>query len=308
MKIDRLLSIIVILLNRGRITAPELAKRFGVSVRTIYRDLESIGRAGVPVSALQGKKGGYGIMEGFTIERGIFSEYDIASMRAALKGMNAVLEDGEIDGAIEKLSALVRAGSRGLSDEIVLDMEPWGYSAKRTAKIDKLRRAISGRIPVKIGYRDSNGNTSERVVEPVSLVLKNGVWYLYAFCRLRSDERLFRLSGIRSSLLLLERFPPRDLSYADFAKRTFAEPPLTEFVVEFDKSAGNTVEDSYDPESIEKLPGSGLRVKMRMPESEWVYDMILGYGTKARLVGPAHAVEGMKAHLRNIIDQYNKSE
>jgi predicted DNA-binding transcriptional regulator YafY len=304
MKLERLLSIVVMLLNRGRVSAPELAVRFGVSVRTIYRDFDSIGKAGIPLVSVQGVGGGYEIMEGFTISRGVFSESDIGSMLAALKGMNAALEDGEIDDAIGKLSALAKPGARRAMDEIVLDVEPWGYTAKRTAKLEKLRRAISDRAPVRILYRDSNGTTSERTVEPMSLVLKNGTWYLYAFCRLRGDERLFRLSGISSAVPLLARFERRDLSYEEFAKRSSVEFALEDFIVEFEAGAANLIEDSFDPASIERLAGGKLRVRMRMPDADWAYDMILGYGTRARVVGPEKAVSRFIERLRAIGEMY----
>ena len=109
MRLDRLLAITVLLLNRDRISARELARRFEVTVRTIYRDVEALCLAGIPVVSFQGNNGGFGLVENYRWDRQLLNMNDMVSMLTALKGVNETLGDDELDNAIEKVTSLVPA-------------------------------------------------------------------------------------------------------------------------------------------------------------------------------------------------------
>ena len=109
MRIDRMLAIVVLLLNRKTITAKELADRFEVSLRTIYRDIDAVNEAGIPVLSNQGSGGGFSIMENYRLNHQFLSLENSRAIIAALKGVNTALQDREVEMAMEKIRSLIPA-------------------------------------------------------------------------------------------------------------------------------------------------------------------------------------------------------
>lgn len=200
MKLDRLLSIVIILLNRDRVSAADLAKRFEVSVRTIYRDIDAINLSGIPVVSFQGKGGGVGIDEDYRLDRQVLTIPDLVSIFSALRSVSTVFETVELSSALEKVRTLVPKACRfeadALQDQIVIDILPWDFRAREKQLLKEIRQALCDRRVIEIEYRTFEQKSSTRAVEPMTLVFKGHAWYLYAFCRARKDYRLFRLSRI----------------------------------------------------------------------------------------------------------------
>ncbi|RUM36698.1 MAG: YafY family transcriptional regulator, partial [Desulfobulbus sp.] len=147
MKLDRLLSIVIMLLNRQRVQAKDLADHFEVSTRTIYRDIEAINRAGIPVVTHQGNKGGLGIIDSYKLDRQVLTLQDMVTMLSVLKGVNSTFKDRQINNAIEKIHALVPEHKQEFVknhvDQIVIDVMPWGSSLKHKEKMMTLQQAIA---------------------------------------------------------------------------------------------------------------------------------------------------------------------
>jgi predicted DNA-binding transcriptional regulator YafY len=161
MRIDRLLSITVMLLNRDRIPARELAKKFEVSVRTIYRDIDAINLAGIPIISYPGNNGGFGIMENYRIDRQVLSMPDILAVLTALKGINAALDNRELDNAISKISSIVprekNACIRNHGEQLVIDILPWGYGKKEKQKLQVINSAVSNFHFLTFEYTNAQG-------------------------------------------------------------------------------------------------------------------------------------------------------
>ena len=224
MKIDRLLSIIVILLNKDNITAKELANRFEVSVRTIYRDIETINLAGIPIVSSQGRDGGFSILDNYRMSHQLLTLDDMTSIIIALKNIGNFSENENIDITIDKISNIVPKDKKQEFDyhfnELIICDLPWGYrsNSKDKEKYRIIYEAIREERLVNIEYRDPYGKITERKIEPMSLVLKGLNWYVFSYCNSRNDYRFFRLSRIHKINILEKRFNRRDISYEEFLK------------------------------------------------------------------------------------------
>ncbi len=197
MKLYRLLSIVILLLNRERVSAAEFAEYFEVSQRTIYRDIETICQAGIPIIAYQGVNGGFGIMDNYVLDKYLLTPGEISSIVTALKGVTATLEDQHLMDVIEKILALIPDKDKEKlqnQEHIILDFHPWGTSKAERNKVNQLKRAIESIQIASFSYTNAQGINLNRQVEPMVLVLRGYSWYLFGYCLLKNDYRLFKLA------------------------------------------------------------------------------------------------------------------
>ncbi|MDM7925643.1 MAG: YafY family protein [bacterium] len=290
MRIDRLLGITVLLLNRDRIAARELAERFGVSVRTVYRDLDTINSAGIPVVSHAGNQGGYGILDTFRIDRQVLTFEDVVSLVSTLRAVNSALENRELDAAVEKIANLLpRRGEDALSrvsERVVIDILPMGYTKKQKDRLADVHRAVSEQRLIRFAYCNNRGESTVRTVEPMTLVFKGSAWYLFAFCRLKSAYRLFRLSRMSDPEVLDGTFERREESFRDVFASDPAGPNLVELELRFSPAVRVRVEDFFDPEQIRTDEVGRLLVGAVFPEDEWVYSFLLGFGEHLEVLSP----------------------
>ncbi len=286
MKLDRLLSIVILLLGRESVTAAELSRRFELSVRTIYRDLDAINEAGIPVVASPGPGGGFGIDPAYTIDRRLLGFEDLRAIISALKGLNMALEDGAIGSALEKITSLAPRGraSEFLEDRVVIDLFPWGARKEERELVKRLEPAIAERRVVSFTYSSYGKAKEKRVVEPMTLVFKAYAWYLWAWCRLRGDYRLFRLSRMRSLELSLERFKRRSAAYP----RALEAPSggLRKVVLRFDAPSSARAEEWFGSEGSQAREGGDLGVVLQVPEGNWIVQTLLGFGPGVEVLEP----------------------
>jgi predicted DNA-binding transcriptional regulator YafY len=285
-KLDRLLSIVVLLLGRERMTAADLAKRFEVTVRTIYRDLDAINASGIPIVAYPGPGGGYCIEGSYTIDRRLFGFDDLKAIVSALKGVNAALEDASIRSALEKIESLgPRGGSEEfLEDRVVIDLFPWGRRDEERRLVKLVEPAISERRLVELSYSSYGREAERRTVEPMTLVFKSYAWYLWAYCRLRGDYRLFKLSRMREVEIKLERFKRRKGKYKPDAELPL--PPMVELVIAFDAALANEAEERFGGGSIEEGTDGRARLRVRVPDGDWIVGFVLGFCPGVEILEP----------------------
>jgi predicted DNA-binding transcriptional regulator YafY len=305
MKIEQLLAIVILLLNKERIPAKDLAQRFGVSVRTIYRDLETINLAGIPIVSYPGSNGGFGIVENYKINHQMLSFNEIIAILSALKGLNSALNDQEIDLAIEKVSNLIPADKEPfIFEQIIFDILPWGYVKHQIAKIKQLHTAITKNLLITIKYIDRNSIPSSRIVEPMSLVYKGFSWYLFVYCQTKSDYRLFRLSRIKEFQILTETFKRRTYNYYDYLKRFQSTSDLIKLTLKFSPNATVVVEDFFNAQEITPLDTGELLVQTTFYNDAWLYSTLLSYGAEVKVVDPTEVRDKLKQIAQQIIDSY----
>ncbi|RUM35776.1 MAG: YafY family transcriptional regulator [Desulfobulbus sp.] len=290
MKLDRLLSIVIMLLNRQRVQAKDLADHFEVSTRTIYRDIEAINRAGIPVVTHQGNKGGLGIIDSYKLDRQVLTLQDMVTMLSVLKGVNSTFKDRQINNAIEKIHALVPEHKQEFVknhvDQIVIDVMPWGSSLKHKEKMMTLQQAIAGNQVCDISYHDSNGAASHRTVEPMTLIFKATAWYLFAYCSLRNDFRLFKVNRIRNLQVLPETFTRKNGKYQHYDTMPDDSTEMISLVIRFSRIIRHTVEEYFEKSQLKYLECGDIIATFELPDNDWVISYILSLGDNAEVIKP----------------------
>lgn len=299
MKINRLLEIIILLLNKGTITAAELAKRFQVSVRTIYRDIDILSTAGVPVVMSRGNGGGISLLEEYALSKVIISEQERDSLLLALQTLQATRYP-QSDLILEKLEAVFKKPSR--EDWVAVDFSYWSSTPNEKNKFNDIKEAIWRRRVIGFDYVNANGQTSSRLAEPEKLLYKGNTWYLIAYCRLRAEHRIFRLTRVKNVTVSDETFTPRPCPVREEAAD--APPGCVHLKLQFQPRVLNRIYDDFAEELISKKEDGTLVVEVDFPEDEWVYGYILSYGGYVEVLEPEHIRRIIAGRLRQALNKY----
>lgn len=298
MKESRLFKIIYHLLNKGHATAPELAKKLEVSVRTIYRDIESLSEAGIPVYAETGRGGGIHLMPDFVLGKAMLSEGEKRELLAALQSLT-VTDNAYPDSLLEKLTALFSVPSESWFE---VDFSRWGNETRDKQYFELLKTAVLKKHCVKLHYVSSNAAFSERIVQPVKLLYKSRAWYLHAFCMKQQAYRLFRLSRILSCELMDEGIDPPPLPEYQAA----SAQEYCKFVFLFSKEVTYRVYDEFNPDLVQKQENGDLLVTVWMPYDEWVISFLLAFGHLVEIIEPLALKEVIAERAKKIYEK-NKS-
>ncbi len=286
MKINRLLEITLALLNKKSITAGELAERFRVSTRTIYRDIDELSSAGVPVFANKGSGGGISLLENYALNRTMLTEHERDSLLLALKTLQAT-KYPEIDVILEKIGAVFK---KAAADEWVkIEFTPWGSGPNDENKFLNIKQAILERKVISCDYINADGILSRRQIEPLLLNFKGQAWYVWGYCRRKRDFRTFRISRIRNLTVTGESFNRRA---PEQTRDEEAPPPPREkwvtLKLRFRPEDLYRVYDDYDEDRITRNPDNTYDVTVSFPEDEWVYGYIMSYGPYVEVLEPPH--------------------
>lgn len=307
MKIDRLLAITIMLLYKQRVTAKELSEKFEVSIRTIYRDIEAINNARIPGVSLQGNTGGFEILENYKIDRQVLTLQDINSILFALKCVSSTFNNKGLGSVYDKINSLVPDKEKQTVtnnfDQIAIDFSPWGYGDKQKAKLKNIHSAIIQNNLIRFTYHNTSAETTRRTVEVMTLLFKGSSWYLFAYCLLKKDIRLFRLSRIKKLINLNKDFIRKNISYDAYYANKKSEKDV-EIVLRFSPENKHIIEDYYDEKNITIDDEGYLIVKVNYPENGWVYANILSYGENVEVIKPAHIRKIIKYKAQKILEKY----
>lgn len=309
MKLDRLVSILVILLRRERVQAKELAEMFDVSVRTILRDVETICLSGIPIVTYQGSNGGIGIAEGYRLDKSVLTEEDMSTIISTLSGIAGSIPDSGHEVLMEKLrnvippSKLEDLNSR--ANQLVIDLSPWGSNELLKDSVTSIRKAIESHKEITFTYVDSEGKKTNRRVEPYSLVLKGQKWYLYAWCHARQDFRLFKLSRIKELAVTEVCYEPKKVSMGQLTYEDQWKNPEKTVSLElvFEKELEGIMEEWFGEESETQEDGRIL-VKIQLPENNWLYGFILSFGMGVEVISPPHIRRKLADISKGIHEKY----
>lgn len=311
MKIDRLLSIIVYLLNRDLVSARVLAERFGVTVRTIQRDMETIELAGIPIISIQGPHGGYGIMENFKIDNQLVGVDDLYYIITSLKSVSETLIDSNINNTLEKMKNLLPTHTSDFledkNEKLSIDFSWLGGDPRHRDSFGIIKEAVDSERLLRFQYTNNKLNKLTRVVEPMTIVFKWRGWYLFAWCREKEDFRIFRISRMREPEILPGRFKRKDISFQDFIGRHSSNLKTTELTLQFHSSMRILVEEFYPPEDCTEGPAGSVIVKARMPEDSWMYGHLLSYGEFVTVLDPPHVRDRLKTSAEKIQKKYSNA-
>lgn len=294
MQESRLFKIVYYLLDRGRATAPELAKHFEVSVRTIYRDIDALSGAGIPIYAETGRNGGIYLMSDYVLDKAVLSKEEKQEILLALKSMPVTQNN---DAILQKLSAIFNVNS---DNWLEIDFSRWGAPNNDNDKFELLKNAIIHRKCVKITYAGSYKETAPRVVQPLKLMYKSMAWYLKAYCTQKQDYRIFKLNRIVDLEVLPDGFPYREFpEFEECAERTY-----NRIVLRFPKEMAYRVYDEFDAAQVEEQGNGDLIASAQMPEDEWLIGCLLTFGTQVDIVEPLYLKEIVAERAKEIYEKH----
>lgn len=301
MKLDRLLGILTILLQKDRVTAPELAEKFEVSRRTIGRDIDALCMSGIPVVSHQGNGGGISIAEGFKLDKSVLTADELSGIIAALKGIGSVSEQSNIERILDKLHANTDAVV-SMSEPIIIDLASH-YKGQLTDKIELIKSAVLYGQIIEFDYFYEKGE-SHRHIEPYFVIFQWKAWYVFGFCLERSDFRLFKLGRLWNLRLCDERFVPRDIpSEKQDTKAWFREDKENKLVALFDASEKHLLIEAYGLHCYEETD-EGLHFEIKFTKRDYILAWLLGFGGKVKVLEPEFIVEDLKAAAENILSRY----
>lgn len=299
---NRLLGMIYILMCHGTVTAAELAERFEVSVRTIYRDMDTLSAAGIPIYAKKGKNGGICLTEQFVLDKMLLTKDE---QQEILSGLVSLRETRAEDGRdiLRKLGEFFRTDP---VDWLAIDLSDW--SGSRVQLYENIKNAILARCLVQFDYYGKSGQMSRRTVEPVKLFFKEYTWYLKAFCREKEGWRMFKLFRMKRLSVLEETFMPRaeciQLEDGIQGSGTQTDFDMTVVDVRIDKKEAYRVYDRFEEEEIEVLPDGNFMVHFHVSMDDWGYGVLLGFGPSAEVLAPETVRQEMKRRIQKMAEWY----
>lgn len=306
--IGRQLGIVYLLLSKKNITAAELAERFEVSVRTIYRDVEALSLAGIPVYARKGKNGGISLTENFVLNKMMLSKEEQECILAALNSMQQTGAGSEEE-TLKKLGSFFQIERESW---VSIDFSDW--SGRRGELFERIKSAILQQKLLRFDYYGQNNVMKRRTVEPVQLVFKEFTWYLRAFCREREAMRMFKVLRMKRVECLEEEFVPDPGKYQEVyedvlagheeRRQAEADAGVEEVVLRVAASEAWRIYDRFEEEEVTCLEDGSFLIRMRVKVDEWVYGMILGFGPAAEVLEPAKVREEMRRRLRETLENY----
>ncbi|MEA5003894.1 MAG: YafY family protein [Christensenella sp.] len=297
MQNNRLFEILYLLLNKQKTTAGELADKFEVSVRTIYRDIDALSLAGIPVYMTKGKGGGISLMDDFVLQKSLLSQEERDQILIGLQSLRAV-QYPETDEILSKLNGLFRQKE---FDWIEVDFSGWGSEQKDQFIL--LKTAILNKRMITFYYFGVNGRKTQRQIEPLRMLYKGKAWYVQGFCRDREDYRIFKLSRMKEVCVTDEGFT-RDASLLPVLDKPYDDMQYTSVKMHIGKALSYRVYDEFDEKNIHET-AAGFEVVLTVPEDEWMYGYILSFGAHAQVTEPEHVKSNIRERIEKMKENYS---
>lgn len=298
MEQSRLFKIVYHLLEKGKSTAPELAKKFEVSIRTIYRDLDTISAAGVPIYATQGRGGGIFIMSDFVLNKSLLSEQEKEQILMALQDISAT-EYNQTDELLIKLGGLFQSK---VTNWIEVDFSEWYKNTPNYNVFNLIKNAIFNQNMITFSYFAQEGNYSNRTVEPIKLIFKNKDWYLYGFCLLRNDFRFFKLTRIKDLEISSDTFR-RAVENIPKVETVIKNKNFIHAKLKFSPKVAFRVYDEFT-DDVSKDNQGNLYVNIDLPDNETLFSYILSFGDNIEILEPDYLRHSMKEKLALMLEKY----
>jgi len=290
MKVDRLIAIIMILLKRDKMSADELAKTFEVSSRTIYRDLDSINQAGIPIVAVSGPGGGVSILKTYKVEKRLFSTSDIATLLMALASIRSNFPGQEIIGTLAKVKGMVPPEKQEELDfranQIKIDVLPWLHAGNLFNKIETIKSAMEHQFLLHFHYRDIRGRESSREIEPYRLLLKGEDWYIQGYCMVRRDFRTFKILRMQNICILEHHFELRKFPNEKMDDPQFNDMTLVPAKLRIHKEIRDDIISRFGEECLIPDGADYYIVSVYMPIDDLACRYLMGFGNKCVCLEP----------------------
>ena len=294
---NRLFEIIYILLERKKVTAKELAEKFEVSTRTIYRDIDLLSASGIPIYAVKGKDGGISILDNYVLDKSLLSEEEQNQILFSIQAMKKINGQDEKD-ILNKMSRLF---NKKVDDWIKVDFSNWGKEALQDKRFDMIKTAILDKKLIEFTYYNSNSEKTKRIVEPLQIYFKDKSWYLIVYCRVKNDYRIFKMARMKELKLCNEHFE-REIPNEYEDKSIDFKTILLE--LEISNKLAYRVYDEFENEEITKNKDGNFIIKVEYPENEWIYGYILSFGEYIKVISPESIKDIIKKKAQKILNNY----
>lgn len=308
MKIERLIAIIMLLLERETISTGELSEKLEVSRRTIFRDIDALNVAGMPIMVTRGATGGVSLLKSYKVDKKLFTPKDVQSLISSLQSYNQLLENKEITNTLVKLQSMTEANDllkQNISHQkfsIDLELNKGNRSLRSLLKI--LETAMDEKRYLLFNYIDKDGEGTTRKVEPYKVVFKESTWYLQAFSVERNDYRIFKLSRMSDIRLVEETFIPRDFVSLPMDGSKWMTKELVTVIIRIDKSLKDKVIERFGEENIIGIEGNNYIAQYPIADNEEGYNILLKFGRKCELIEPLSVRQNFKKYLMKIAGIY----
>lgn len=302
MQIERLVQMVFYIINREHVTAKDLADYFSVSTRTIYRDINTLTIAGIPIMSAKGTGGGISLLDGYTLDKSLFSKEEQQNIYQGLQMLQAAkYPNAEI--ALSKIGAIFRNVLEPKWLEV--DFSYWGSEEKEKVKISELQYAILNKHIIIFNYFNSELQKSEKTIEPLRLVFKSHAWYIVGYCRSRQDIRIFRMSRmkhIRVMPEIFERELPQDYSLTSECKEEYNIPI---FKLKFASEIAYRLYDEFQENQVSVCEDGSYMVTLQYQLSDWTLNYLLSFGKYVEIIEPEAARNMLKERALEIVRIYD---
>ncbi|MHA7965017.1 helix-turn-helix transcriptional regulator [Paenibacillus sp. CAU 1782] len=301
-KVERLISIIMILLKKEIVSTREFSQLFNVSKRTILRDMETLSLCSIPIYSVNGVRGGYGIMDEYKVDKRLLTSSDLQNILAALGGLEQLLLTEDVERTIKKIEAMVSPLS--LNRSIQLSFYNWEGRSEILETLKICQESISKKRLVSFHYTDKDGAVTNRVVEPYELHFSESSWYLKGFCLHRQGNRTFKLSRIDHMTMDERAFHPRD-DWSEQGPEASYRPELVTIKAWISPSIKDQIIERYGRRNIEDHPSGSLFATMYVPQNRMGFQLLASFGTQLKVVEPTVYVDEFRNYLSQMMENYS---
>ena len=308
MKFERLLDVLFELLSKKSVTATFLADKLEVSVRSIYRYVENLEAAGVPIYTTRGKNGGFHIVDTYRLSATFMTKEEFDGVINSLTAIANGVPDKTLESAINKLKATVKKEYSGFDvkgGNLIIDGGPWGDTVGYKTKLSVIAKSLSETKELFIRYHDRNGTVTERTIQPHIIVFKQGIWYVYAYCRLRKEFRFFKTGRIENAYILSTTFERKDLSEMDLPLDFWHNSVEAENVImEINGKVVSDVEEWLGVENVKSAANGKFIANVSLPFDDGLVSKIMSYGNGLKVIAPERLKDKIKATALSVAEQY----
>lgn len=288
MKYQIMVKILMLLLARRKATAREIANRYDISIRSVYRYVEELAVAGIPVDVARGRYGGITIADTYRLPVGYFTKEEYSAAVNALTAMSSQVSDEAVLTALEKLQRQIKSenADRSVSGSIIVDGGTWGDTKNFADKMSVCERAVEESLCLDIDYISRSGEHSRRIIDPHVLIFKQNVWYVYAFCHTKQDWRTFKIGRIKNARFTGKAFEKRRITREEIPLNfRYRAEELAEICLEIEKDKLPDVEEWLGIDNIEPR-GNKFIAEVAVPDDEGLVSKILGFGGGVKVLAP----------------------
>ncbi len=308
MKLQTLIEILFILLSRTKVTAKYLSDRFNLSLRTIYRYIDELSLV-VPIYNTRGRNGGYQVSETYKLPASFFTKSESEFLKGVLSNMNDEVNSQTLSKILDKITAVAKKSDdneRLNFGNLIIDGGPWGDVEGHKKTVTFFENAIEENKVVHLSYLNKNGESSDREVEPHTLILKQGLWYVYAYCQRKNEFRLFKLARVEKANHTGKTFTRRNTENLKEALNNWYDNLSSKSVTLLvDKSIKADVEEWLGVDKVKALADGAIHATFNLPIDDILVGKILSFKSKVTVLEPATLKEAVKSAASDVAKLYS---